>query len=135
MKAPRTEPPGARRFEDLAAALVRIETRQAACEEVIHRILDVLEVHNKKLDVILEAATREPGPSPVAETLTAILLSLREQENLLLDLPQALAEAMHDERRRGAADEDDMDDPDLEDDPDGEPPGSWRFVDRAGAGS
>ena len=80
--------------------MARIETRQAAYEEVAHRVLDILEVHNEKLDAILEAATREPGPSPVAEALAAILSSLREQESLLLDLPQALTAAMRDELRR-----------------------------------
>jgi hypothetical protein len=112
MTAPRTAPPGARWFRDVAAAMARIETRQAAYEEVVHRVLNILEVHNEKLDAILEAATREPGPSPVAEALAAILSSLREQESLLLDLPQALTAAMRDELRREAGG--DADDPGME---------------------
>jgi hypothetical protein len=111
MKAPRTAPPGTRWFRDLAAAVARIETRQAAYEEVAHRVLDILEVHNEKLDAILEAATREPGPSPVAEALAAILSSLREQESLLLELPRALTAAIRDELRREA--DDDLDDPET----------------------
>jgi hypothetical protein len=99
---------------DLAAAVARIETRQAAYEAVVSRVLSILEVHNEKLDAILEAATQEPGPSPVVETLTAILLSLRTQENLLLDLPQALTEALRGEFRRDLEDDGDADDPEME---------------------
>jgi hypothetical protein len=128
MKAPRTAQPGDEWFRDLAAAVARIEGRQVAYEAVVRRVLDALEVHTEKLDAILEAATRERGPSPVAEALAAILSSLREQESLLLDLPQALAEAMRGERRRGLEDED-VDNPDLE------PSGSWRHPDRPGEGS
>jgi hypothetical protein len=128
MKAPRMAPPADSWFRDLAATVARIEARQAAYEEVARRVLGVLEVHNEKLDAILKAATQEPGPSPVAEALAAILSSLREQESLLMDLPQALTAAMRDELRRGLGDED-VDDPNLE------PSGSWRFTDRAGEGS
>ena len=56
---------------ELAAALARIEQRQAAYEVVAHRLIGMLEVHNEKLDAILEAATVEPGPSPTTEVLTA----------------------------------------------------------------
>jgi hypothetical protein len=128
MKAPRTAQPGDEWFRDLAAAVARIEGRQVAYEAVARRVLDTLEVHTEKLDAILEAATQEPGPSPVAEALAAILSSLREQESLLMDLPQALTAAMRDELRRGLEDED-VDDPDLE------PSRSWRFTDRPGEGS
>ena len=114
MKTPRTASPGARWWPDLAAAVARIETRQAAYETVVNRVLSILEVHNEKLDAILEAATQEPGPSPVVETLTAILLSLRTQENLLLDLPQALTEALRGEFRRDLEDDGDADDPEME---------------------
>ena len=51
-------------------------------------MLDILEVHTEKLDLILGAATQDPGPSPVADVLAAILSSLREQESLLQDLPR-----------------------------------------------
>jgi hypothetical protein len=128
MKAPRMAPPGDRWFQDLAATVARIEARQVAYEAVVHRVLDTLEVHTEKLDAIIEAATQEPGPSPVAEILTAILSSLREQESLLLDLPQALTEAMRGERRRGPEDGD-------AEEPEMEPAGSWRNADRPGEGS
>jgi hypothetical protein len=128
MKAPRMAPPVDSWLRDLAAAVARIEGRQVAYEAVVRRVLDALEVHAEKLNAILEAATQEPGPSPVAEILTAILSSLREQESLLMDLPQALTAAMRDELRRGLEDED-VDDPDLE------PSRSWRYPDRPGEGS
>jgi hypothetical protein len=125
MKAPRTTQPGDEWFRDLAAAVARVEARQAAYEVVARRVLDTLEVHTEKLDAILEAATREPGPSPVAEALAAILSSLREQESLLLDLPRALTEAMRGEPRPGG----DAEEPDME------PAGSWRYPDQPGEGS
>lgn len=50
--------------QEVFAALARIEQRQAAYEQVAHSILGMMEVHNEKLDAILEAATVEPGPSP-----------------------------------------------------------------------
>jgi hypothetical protein len=128
MKSPRTAQPGDEWFRDLAAAVARIEVRQAAYEAVARRVLDTLEVHTEKLDAILEAASREPGPSPVAEALAAILSSLREQESLLLDLPQALTEAMRGERRPGPEDGD-------AEEPDMEPAGSWRYPDQPGEGS
>jgi hypothetical protein len=127
MKSPRTAQPGDEGFRDLRAAVARIEARQAAYEAVARRVLDTLEVHTEKLDAILEAATREPGPSPVAEVLAAILSSLREQEILLLDLPHALTEAMRGERRPGAEDGDAPE-------PDMEPAGSWRYPDQSGEG-
>jgi hypothetical protein len=121
-------PPGDRWFQDLVATVARIEARQAAYEAVARRVLDTLQVHNEKLDAILEAATQEPEPSPVAETLAAILSSLREQESLLLDLPQALTEALRGERRRGPEDGD-------AEEPEMEPAGYWRYPDRPGEGS
>jgi hypothetical protein len=129
MKAPRTAQPGDAWFRDLAAAMARIEARQAAYEAVARRVLDTLEVHTEKLDAIIEAATREPGPSPVAEILTAILSSLREQEGLLLDLPQALTEAMRGELWLDPA-EKDAEEPEMM-----EPAGSWRYPARPGGGS
>jgi hypothetical protein len=128
MKSSRTAQPGDEWFRDLAAAVARVEARQAAYEVVARRVLDTLEVHTEKLDAILEAATREPGPSPVAEALAAILSSLREQESLLLDLPQALTEAMRGERRPGA-EEGDAEEPEME------PDGSLRYPDQPGEGS
>jgi hypothetical protein len=80
--------------------LVRIETRQAAYEVVAHRILGILEVHNEKLDAILEAATTEPGPSPVAEALNKLVAAVEEQTRLLTSLPEVLAVAIREELHR-----------------------------------
>ena len=57
--------------QEILTALARIEQRQSVYEQVVHRILGCLEIHSEKLDAILEAATVEPGPSPVAEALAA----------------------------------------------------------------
>ena len=80
----------------LAVTLVRIEQRQHAYEVVARRILDTLEVHTKKLDAILEAATQDPGPSPVAETLQAILAAMHDQTAQLKTLPESLAATIRD---------------------------------------
>jgi hypothetical protein len=61
---------------ELAAALARIEQRQAAYEVVAHRLIGMLEIHNEKLDAILEAATVEPGPSPTTEVLVLLARSV-----------------------------------------------------------
>ena len=66
----------------------------------MHRILGCLEIHNEKLDAILEAATVEPGPSPVAEALAALLTATQEQTRLLSDLPGALAVTIREEMQR-----------------------------------
>jgi hypothetical protein len=109
----------------LLAAVARIEQRQTAYEQVAHRMLDVLEVHREKLDAILAAANREPGPSPVLGVLAEILESLREQESLLAELPGALAETIRDEWLH----EPDVDGEPDADDPAMEPPGSGAFDD------
>lgn len=87
-------------LEALIGAVERIGQRQAAYEVVVHRILGMLEVHNEKLDGILEAATVEPGPSPMAEVLAEILASMREQTALLAGLPAALGETIRDELQK-----------------------------------
>jgi hypothetical protein len=97
VKGPRKAPPDIGLLGELKAAVARIELRQAVHEEVALRVVDMLAIHNEKLDAILEAATREPGPSPVLGVLAEILESLREQENLLAELPGALAETIRDE--------------------------------------
>ena len=86
--------------DDIAKVLARIEQRQAAYEVVAHRILGMLEVHNEKLDAILQAATVEPGPSPVAEILVQILDTMRRQTELLEGLPDAISETIRDEMQR-----------------------------------
>ena len=80
----------------LAATLARIEQRQHAYEVVARRILDTLAIHTEKLDVILEAATQDPGPSPVAEILQAILAAMHQQTALLQTLPESLATTIRD---------------------------------------
>jgi hypothetical protein len=110
----------------LLAAIARIEQRQTAYEQVAHRMLDILEVHREKLDAILAAANREPGPSPVLGVLAEILESLREQESLLAELPGAVAETIRDEWSH----EPDVDGEPDADDPAMEPAGSVAFDDR-----
>jgi hypothetical protein len=108
---------------DLAAAVARIEQRQTVHEQVARRVVDMLAIHDEKLDAILDAATREPGPSPVVAVLADILESLREQESLLAELPDTLAETIRDELRAlDAEDEPDAEDPEM--DPTG-PPGPF----------
>ena len=125
MKAPRTAPADTGHLE---ASLARIERRQTAHEQVALRLVDMLAIHNEKLDAILEAATREPGPSPVLGVLADILDSLRAQENLLAALPDTLAETIRDE---GRADLDTESDPDA-DDPEMEPAAPGLFDNRTG---
>jgi hypothetical protein len=97
----------------LVTAVARIEQRQTVHEQVARRVVDMLAIHNEKLDAIIEAATREPGPSPVVGVLSDILESLREQESLLVELPGTLAETIRDEWLR---------EPDIDDEPDAENP-------------
>jgi len=86
--------------QEVLAVLARIEQRQAVYEQVAHSILDMMAVHNEKLDAILGAAMGEPGPSPVAEALAAILVATQEQTRLLSDLPSALAVTIREEMQR-----------------------------------
>jgi hypothetical protein len=126
VKAPRRTRPDTESLGKLMAAVTRIERRQTVHEQVAHRVIDMLAIHNEKLDAILEAATREPGPSPVLGVLEEILESLRAQESLLAELPGTLAETMRDEWLR----EPDIDDePDAED-PEMDPAGPGPFDDR-----
>lgn len=85
---------------DVLAAVKRLEARQEVVEQVLRRIMGALEIHNEKLDAILEAATREPGPSPVAAMLGEILTNMQDQARLLGELPGALAETIRDELAR-----------------------------------
>lgn len=85
---------------EVLAAMKRIETRQDVFEQVLRRFMGALEIHNEKLDAILEAATREPGPSPVAAMLGEILTNMQDQARLLGELPGALAETIRDELAR-----------------------------------
>lgn len=85
---------------ELARALARMEQRQAAYEVVAHRLIGILDVHNEKLDAILEAATVEPGPSPTTEILQQILTTMRQQTALLEGLPAAISETIRDEMQQ-----------------------------------
>ena len=116
VKTPRSASSDVGLLADLVAAVARIEQRQTVHEQVALRVIDMLAIHNEKLDAILEAATREPGPSPVLGVLAEILESLREQESLLAELPGTLAETIRDEllRERDIDDEPDADDPEME---------------------
>ena len=96
---------------DLLAFMERLERTQTAFVTVADRILGCLEIHNEKLDAILTAATDEPSPSPVVEALQEIAASLNRQEELLLAIPQSLAEAVRIEMQREIAEE-------VESDPD-----------------
>src|SRR3954451_712579 len=111
---------------DITAALARIERRQTIHEQAAIHVVDMLAIHNEKLDAILAAATREPGPSPVFGVLTEILESLRAQESLLAELPDTLAETIRDEWQR----EPDMDDEPASKDPETEPAGPDPFDNR-----
>ena len=86
--------------QEVLAILARIEQRQAVYEQVAHRLIGMMEVHNEKLDAILKAATVEPGPSPVAGALASILKATQEQVRLLSDLPSALAVTIREEMQR-----------------------------------
>ena len=62
-------------------------------------------MQNEKLDAILQAAIREPGPRPVVEALNGIATALREQGDLLRELPGSLAVTIRDELQRELAEE------------------------------
>ena len=82
---------------ELAITLARIEQRQTAYERVAHEIVSAMTVHTEMLTAILQAATIDPGPSPVAEALQQIVLGLQQQTALLVDLPAMLASVIREE--------------------------------------
>ena len=51
-------------LDALSVAVARIEQRQIAFEHVANRMIDILEVHNEKLDAILEAASQGAQNQP-----------------------------------------------------------------------
>ena len=63
-------------------------------------MLGILDVHNEKLDAILQAATADPGPSPTTEVLQQMLATMREQTALLEGVPEAISETIRDEMQR-----------------------------------
>lgn len=85
---------------ELLAIAGRIERAQERFAKVADDILTVLEVHTEKLDAVLEAATKDPGPSPTAELLREIVAALTGQSALLAALPAAFAKTVRDELER-----------------------------------
>ena len=86
--------------QDILAALARIEQRQIAYEAVAHQTFDTLAVHTEMLQAIMEAATADPGPSPVAEALKQILTAMQETTRLLQQLPEAIGATIREELQR-----------------------------------
>jgi hypothetical protein len=84
----------------IASLLEHIEKRQADMEQALRYVVDMLVIHNEKLDAILKAATHDPGPSPVVEALNGIVASLETQSGLLRELPESLAVTIRDELQR-----------------------------------
>ncbi len=96
--------------DETLAVLGRIEAFHGAVDFTLRQIMRSLEIHNEKLDAVLLAATREPGPSPVAEALEKIVSSLDAQTELLTALPEALGRTIREELERDA----ELDDLDME---------------------
>ncbi|NHN89847.1 hypothetical protein [Acetobacter conturbans] len=85
---------------DLAALRAEMREMREAQERFVvvgERIITMLSVINDKADLLIEAATKEPGPSPVAKMLEAILAALAEQHATLSRLPAELAAAIHED--------------------------------------
>lgn len=76
-----------------------------AYEEVARHILICLEVHNTKLDAILEAAQPPPGPSPTMLALEQVVLALKDQTAAVHALPSALIKAMREDALAELGDE------------------------------
>ena len=85
---------------ELLAIMGRIERAQERFVAVADNMLAALEVHTEKLDAILEAATREPGPSPTAKLLKQIVDALTDQSETLAALPAAFARTVREEMER-----------------------------------
>lgn len=77
-------------LKDVGEALRRIEIRQAAYEQVAHKILTMHEVQNEKLDMILSQLVPDPNSAIVTETLTGILKATLEQSEMIAGLPVAI---------------------------------------------
>ena len=106
------------KMADLLAIAGRIERAQERFVTVADDILTSLEAHTEKLDAILEAATKEPGPSPTARLLKAIVAALEDQSALLTALPAEFARTVREEMDR-----------DLEEEIDAEGAGAWEPAD------
>lgn len=84
----------------LLAIAGRIERAQEGFVQVADNILTALEAHTEKLDAILQAATKEAGPSPTAKLLKDIVAALTEQSTMLSLLPEAFARTVRAELER-----------------------------------
>ena len=76
------------------------EKRLATIEQTLHVVVGLLEIHGAKLDAILEAATRESGPSETANLLKVIVSAQAETNELLQDLPTNIAVMFREELER-----------------------------------
>ena len=59
---------------------------KGAFGEVLKVLLDRVDVQSEKLDAVLDAVTADPGPSPLAQALEAILAELKTQSEMLRHL-------------------------------------------------
>ncbi len=109
-------PKATTKTDDLHAELVRIRETQERFVLVGERVITMLSVINDKADLLIEAATKDPGPSPVAKMLEAVLAALTEQSATLARLPAELAAAIHEDEEAGSepADHIAWNDPDPE---------------------
>ena len=82
---------------DMATAVQRVLNNQSAIMYSLRSILDVQEIHGAKLDAIMEAATVEAGPSPVATALESLAANMRQNTRTLEELPEKLAAMIADE--------------------------------------
>lgn len=90
----KTAPQGTSKTDNIHAELVRLRETQERFVLVGERIITMLTVINDKADLLIEAATKDPGPSPVAKMLEAVLAALNEQSATLARLPAELAAAI-----------------------------------------
>ena len=93
-------------LDAIAAAVARIEGRQAAYEVVAYRILGCLEIHNEKLDALLAAAEPPTGPRPVQELRAGILAAMQQQAAALEALPDGIVQALREDAAADLTDED-----------------------------
>ena len=84
-------------LEAVAAALDRIEQRQAAYETVALRILGSLDVHTEMLVQVIKACAPPSGPSPVQETLAGILAAMQQHVAALEALPGNIVQAFRED--------------------------------------
>ena len=88
---------GTSALADMATAVQRMRDNQNAVMYSLKAILDILQVQGEKLDAIMEAATREAGPSPIVKALENIGANMHQTTRTLEELPQRLAAVIADE--------------------------------------